>query len=258
MFTLFFFVTEITNYVILGPIRPDFPTNQLICQLNPEMCINSVQKLISIGPMEQFTQAILICLVGGLVIAFPYVFWEIWRFLKPGLRMSEIMATRGVVWAVTALFLMGVAFAYFILCPFAISFFSNFQLTDQIENQWRIGKVISLVVQLSLAGGILFEMPMLALVLGRIGVLRAAWMRKYRRHAIVVVMILAGILTPTPDGLTQLLLAIPMLGLYEVSIRLVQRMEKKRAKDVEEKNEQPKQEAKPVLAPEPLELPNAE
>jgi len=229
MIGIAFFVSEFTQYVILGPLRPQFPTNRFICELDPSLCVtNLTVELQAISPTEQFTRAILVMVVGGLVIAFPYIAWEFWRFLRPGLKFRELKATRGAVWIISALFLVGVAFAYFIMAPFALSFFANFQLIDGVENNWRIGKVIGLVTQLALAGGLLFEMPILASVLARIGVLKPQWLRKRRRHSIVVILILAGILTPTPDLLSQLLLAGPMYLLFEISIGIVARIHKRK------------------------------
>jgi len=137
----------------------------------------------------------------------------------------------GVAWGVVSLlFFAGVAFAYFILAPFALSFFANYQLTPGIQNNWRIGKVIGLVVQLCFAGGLLFEMPALSYVLTRMRILNAQMMRKYRKHAVIAVMVLAGLLTPSPDIFNQLLLAMPMLLLYEASILISRRVGRRMAR----------------------------
>lgn len=220
----------IIGQVILGPMQPDFVTFKLMCQLSDTMCLQGSipVKLQATSPSEQFTRAILIAFVGGLVLAFPYLVWELWRFVKPGLLAREIRSTRGIVGIISSLFLVGVGFGYFIISPFTLNFFSKFQLAAQVENIWQIGEVISLIVQISLAGGILFEMPVAAYMLSKLGVLHPAVMRRYRRHAVVVNLVVAGILTPSPDLMSQLLLAIPMMLLYEVSIVISARVARKR------------------------------
>jgi sec-independent protein translocase protein TatC len=239
------FIQEITEIVILGPTRPDFPTNRLLCEINPDICVGSVTvSLQSIAPTEQFTRALLTGIVAGLIVAFPYIAWEMWRFVKPGLKTRELKRMRGVVLVVSALFLLGVAFSYFILFPFTYSFLATFQITPDIENNWRIGSVIALLVQLVLAGGILFEMPVLAWVLTRIGLLGPRFMRKYRKHAVVGIIVAAGILTPSPDFLSQLIMAIPMYALYEVSIFNSARTERNQeAKEKADANPPPVEEA---------------
>jgi sec-independent protein translocase protein TatC len=232
MVILFAYIQELVQYVILAPFRSDFPTHRLLCYLNQHFCFQKIEvQMQATDPTEQFTRAILIAAVAGIVITFPYCVWELWRFVRPGLEPQEIKALRGVVAVVSSLFLLGVLFAYFVICPFSLSFFASFKLAPDIQNIWRIGEVIGLIVNLSLAGGILFEMPVIAYVLARLGILGPAVMRKYRRHAIVGVLIIAGILTPSPDILSQILLALPMLLLYELSIRIVARVQEKAQKE---------------------------
>ncbi len=218
--------------VVLGPLSKNFPTNQLLCRISPGLCPEKgIQvTLQATDPAEQFTRAILIAVVAGFIVAFPYVVWELWRFVKPGLHQQELKKTRGVVAIVSALFLLGVLFGYYVICPFTLNFFATFQLAPQVQNIWRIGEVIGLIVQISLAGGILFEMPVAAFVLSKLGILKPGVMRNYRKHAVVVVLIVAGILTPSPDVLSQVLLAVPMFMLYEVSILISARVEKARLK----------------------------
>lgn len=225
-------ITFLVDDVIFGPMKQDFPTNQLICKINPGSCQQTVSlaKIIATDPSEQFTKAILIAFVAALIVTFPYLIWELWRFVRPGLYDSEVKGTRGIVAIVSALFLVGVMFGYYVICPFTLSFFATFQLSPQIQNTWRIGEVISLIVMICLAGGLLFEMPVLCWALSKIGILKAGAMRTYRKHAFVIILIVAGILTPSPDVMSQLLLGIPMFGLYEVSIWISAAVEKGKLK----------------------------
>jgi sec-independent protein translocase protein TatC len=220
----------LVEWVILGPLQKDFFTTRFFCSLGPALCpTNSLTlTLQSTDPTEQFTKAILIAFVSAVVVTFPYLAWEVWRFVKPGLYTKEIKNTRGVVAIVSSLFLLGVFFGYAIISPFTVNFLAGFQLSPNVQNIWRIGEVIALIVQLSLAGGILFELPVVVWVLSKLGIVTPKILRRYRRHAIVANLILAGILTPSPDVVSQLLLGIPMIVLYEASILISARVERKR------------------------------
>lgn len=250
MIIMFANMNWLVDGVIFGPLRRDFPTNQLLCRINPAACPpdKALAQIIATDPAEQFTKAILIAFVAALVITFPYLIWEVWRFVRPGLYDKEIKGTRGIVAIVSALFIVGVLFGYFVICPFTLSFFATFQLSPQIQNNWRIGEVISLIVMICLAGGLLFEMPVLSWALSKLGILQPQVMRTYRRHAFVVILIVAGILTPSPDVMSQLLLGIPMFGLYEVSIWISAGVERnRRRKELAQK--QPEPEKTPVANP---------
>lgn len=222
MVASFFFLEELMTRVILGPLRSDFPTNRLICDIDPSQCTKGMYigpvTFQATSPTEQFSKAILVGLVAGLVAAFPYVVWELWRFIAPGLSKKERGMTRGAVGAISFLFFSGVLFTYFIILPFTFRFLANFQLMPGVENNWRAGDVVSLVSTFCLAGGLVFQMPVVAYILTRIGLLGPRMMRKYRKHALVVIVIVAGVLTPSPDAMSQLLLAAPIVVLYEVSI----------------------------------------
>ncbi len=239
MIVLFAFVDDLVKYVILGPMRPDFPTNLWLCKWRPQMCVGDLAvEMQAIGPSEQFVKAIVVCIFGALIIAFPYIIWEVWRFIRPALKMTERQLSAGFVVYVSLLFLTGVVFAYFIVTPFALGFLANFQIAEGVKNNWQIGKVIALITRLSLAGGLLFQLPILTYMLAKVGILTPKLMRKYRRHAIVVVLIIAGILTPSPDAFTQLLLGIPMLLLYEISIFIAARVYKKQQKERKKRDDE--------------------
>jgi len=232
MVGMFLVMDWLIQSVILAPLQPDFPMHKLMCSIRESFCFQKLDvSFQATSPTEQFTKAILIAVVGGFIVAFPYIIWELWRFIKPALGPKEAKNARWSVFVVSILFLIGVCFAYFIILPFTFRFLAEFQLDERIQNIWRIGEVVGLVVQFSLAGGLLFELPILVYVLSRMGILRPKLMRKYRRHAVIVTLMLAGVLTPSPDILSQILLALPILLLYELSIGISARVERKRQKE---------------------------
>jgi len=162
-----------------------------------------------------------LALATGLVVGFPYLVWELWRFIRPGLYRHERQALQGIVLWVSLLFFVGVAFGYGVLVPFMLRFFASFHLAAEVENIWRIGDVIGLVVQTCLAVGLVFQLPILLWGLSKAGLVSSQALRKGRRYAIAAAVILGGVLTPSPDVLSQLLLAVPLWGLYELSIWVV-------------------------------------
>ena len=220
----------LVQWVVLGPLQRDFFMTRLFCRLSDALCPGQQLQLTlqATDPTEQFSRAILISFVTAVVVAFPYLVWELWRFVRPGLYEREVRLTRGIVGVVSGLFLLGVFFGYAIISPFTLNFLAGFQLAPGVQNIWRVGEVIGLIVQLALAGGILFELPVAVWVLSRLGVVTPMFLRRYRRHAVVINLILAGILTPSPDVVSQLLLAVPMMLLYEVSIGISAREYRKR------------------------------
>lgn len=218
MIVLFNYLDQLITMVVLAPFRPDFPVNAWLCAINDRLCFDKIDVIFqATEPYEQFTRAFFLAFVGGLVLGSPYILWEIWRFLKPGLRPTEKRLARWAVWSFFMLFNTGFAFGYFIITPFSVRFLSSFKLAPEVQNIWRIANVISLITEISIAGGLLFELPFVSFILSKFGILTPALMRKYRRHAVVVILIIAGILTP-PDPLSQILLGVPMWGLYEISI----------------------------------------
>ena len=229
MVAVFIYLDDFIHYVVLAPLRSDFPTHRILCKLNRDFCFDKLDvSYQATSPSEQFTRAILLAAVGGLIAAFPYVVWEMWRFIKPGLYAQEVKRTRGSVAIVSILFLIGVSFTYYSVLPFTFRFFADFRLDPSVQNIWRIGDVIGLVVQFCLAGGVLFELPVIVYVLSSLGILTPMLMRRYRKHATVGTLVLAGILTPSPDVLSQLLLAGPMFLLYEISIYISNRVYQRR------------------------------
>lgn len=220
----YIYIKEIYRFVILAPAKPDFWTYKMMCKLSvivgyEDLCIKSLDfKIQSIGVGDQFTMGLTSSIIVGLIFAFPYAFWEIWRFIKPGLKASERKSARGAVFYVTLLFFSGVLFGYYIVTPLAINFLANYKLDESIANEFNISSYISTVATLTLACGIAFQLPIVVFVLSKVGILTPSFMREYRKHAMIVILIVAAVITPSPDIYSQILVAIPLLMLYEISI----------------------------------------
>jgi len=236
----FVFIEDIWSTVIMGPKSPNFWTYRMMCKLSEisgysDLCVTKLNfELQALGVSDQFTMALTSSLIIGLCFAFPYAFWELWRFIKPGLRVTEKQAARGAVFYVSTLFMMGLLFGYFIVSPLAINFLANYQITPEIKNQFDITSYIGILVTLSLGCALMFQMPIVAFVLSKVGVLTPAFMREYRKHAWIVILVVAGIITPSPDIYSQILVALPLAGLYEVSILVSRSVQRQRLKDEQE------------------------
>jgi sec-independent protein translocase protein TatC len=218
------FRNEIFGIIIMGPTKVDFWTNQALCRLAEmtgmlSLCMQKADFILQSREVSgQFMMALTQSIIVGLIFGFPYLFFEIWHFIKPGLKNKELKAARGAVFWVSLLFFMGVSFGYFIVAPMAINFLANFKLDPTIQNQFDINDYISLLSMLTLACGITFQLPMVAFVLSQVGILTPSFMREYRKHALVAILLVAAVITPSPDMISQLLVAIPLFGLYEISI----------------------------------------
>jgi len=228
----------IFDKVILAPKNPDFLTNRLLCRLAdivnaPVLCINqNPLSLISIKMSGQFTTHITISLIAGVIMAFPYIFWEFWSFFRPALYEKERKHARGAVMAASSLFIIGILFGYYVISPLSINFLSSYRVSDLVDNQINITSYIGSVTSVALSAGLTFELPIVVFFLARIGIITPEFMSKYRRHAIVVVLILAAVITP-PDVFSLILVSIPLVLLYEVSIFIAGRVARKRQRDNE-------------------------
>jgi len=215
----------IFGMIILGPSRPDFITYQWFCQLGmltgtEGFCIDELPFIIQNRKMTaQFTMHITSSIVAGLIMAFPYVFWEIWRFVSPGLYTKERQASAGAVFFVSLLFITGVLFGYFIVSPVSINFLSHYQLDPSIRNEIDLTSYVSTVLMLTLACGIMFQLPIVVYFLTKAGIVTPSFLRTYRKHAAVVMLILSAIITP-PDVISQMLISLPLLLLYEIGIKI--------------------------------------
>lgn len=215
--------------VLFGPRKPDFITYRIICGISDFLCFTPPQfEIITRDLGEQFIVHLKSSFWIGLIVAFPYVFWQIWKFVKPGLYEKEQKVTRGIVLICSFLFTAGVLFGYFIISPFAISFLSSYSVG--VTSAPTLASYIGYMTMFTIPSGLVFELPIVVYFLAKLGVVGPQVMKTYRRHAIVVILILASIITP-PDMVTQLLIAIPLFFLYEVSIVIAGRVEKNREKE---------------------------
>jgi sec-independent protein translocase protein TatC len=236
----------IFNYVILAPKSSDFITNRALCELSrwisshwaaisPDaLCVENFNlKLINIKMAGQFLIHLYISMFAGIIVAIPYIIWEVWRFIKPALYKHEQEHTQGaVIWS-SFLFLLGVSFSYFVIVPLAVMFLGSYNVSASVENQISLTSYISTVVSLTFAVGLVFEMPIFVFFLTKVGVLTPDFMRKNRKAMIVIVLIVSAIITPA-DVFSQVLVAIPLLGLYEISILISKRVYRKRIDNLNE------------------------
>ncbi len=211
------------DMIIFGPKNPDFITYRYLCYLSQkfsiDMCITKVGfSLISTSMAGQFTTHMVAAGVTGLILGFPYLLWEVWRFVKPALTQKEKKYTTGVVFFGSLLFFMGVGFGYFILSPLSINFLGSYQVSSEVTNAINLDSYISIVTLMTLACGVVFELPLVVYFLTKIGIIGPQFMRNYRKHAVVVNLVIAALITPSPDVTSQLLVAVPLFLLYEVSI----------------------------------------
>lgn len=165
-----------------------------------------------------------ISLVAGLIIALPYVLWELWRFVKPGLTENEVRSSRGAVTIISILFILGVLFSYFIVAPLMINFLGGYVVSASVANQIALNSYVSSITLMTLLMGLLFELPVLVLFLTKIGIVTPKLLKKYRKHALVIILILAGVITPSPDIFSQLVVAIPLYALFEISVAISSRI----------------------------------
>ncbi len=220
------FQKEIFGDVIMGPSKPNFWTNRMLCKLSEitgikDLCFKKIDFILQSREVSgQFMMALTQSIMVGLLFSFPYFFWEIWRFIRPGLKKTEIQATNGVVFWVSLLFFIGVCFGYFLVSPMTINFLASFKLDESIQNQYDINDYMSLLSTLALSCGITFQMPMITYALTKVGIISPTFMKNHRRHAFVIFLIIAAIITPSPDMISQLLVTAPLIGLYEISIKI--------------------------------------
>src|SRR6185437_386827 len=234
----------IFDTVFLGPNHTDFWTYRQFCALGKLMgstdpCMKDIGfTLINTEMAGQFTQHISISLTIGVVLAFPYTCWELWRFLRPALTSNEVKYSRGIVSASSALFLIGVLFGYFCITPITIQFLGSYRISDVFENKITIDDYIGTVSMTTLSIALTFELPMVVYFLSKASILTPTVMREYRRHAIVFILILAAVITPTTDMMTMTLVSIPFYLLYEASIFVSYIVYKnKKKKEQKEENE---------------------
>ncbi len=235
---VFVFVREIVDKILLAPAHDNFVTYKWLCKaghffgLGNTLCMSGTKvSFISTAMTGQFISSFTIAFIGGFVVAFPYVFWEFWRFIRPALTHKELKKTGGVIFWVSFLFFLGVAFGYYVLTPFMVNFYFSYSLSPLIEIKPTFSDYVENLVYTTVGIGILFQMPLLVALLTRIGIITARFLKKYRRHAFVVILIAAAIITPSTDPFSLTLVTIPLYALYEASIIIATRINKSRIKE---------------------------
>jgi len=231
----FIFVEELFEFIVLSPFSPDFFGYRFFCKaghvlMNSDaLCWTPPQLVMQSQLIQgQFVSAFKIAFVVGFVAAFPYIIYQIWSFIRPALSQKEIQKTRRSLGVVSLLFFTGLFFAYFFLVPLASNFLLGYSLNPQIQNIITISSVTGFVTFMSLATGLVFELPVLIYILARLGIVSSAFLKKHWRYAVVIIFLIAGIATPSPDMFSQVLLGTPLLGLYFIGIQVAKRVEKNR------------------------------
>jgi sec-independent protein translocase protein TatC len=226
------------DYLLFGPTRADFPTNKLFCWLEANipflsgLCIKDAKfTFINTDIVGQFMLHIQMAMYVGGVMAFPYIFFELWRFVKPALHEREIRNTRGIVFVTSLLFTIGCLFGYFIITPFCVNFLIQYQATEIVQNLIDINSYIGLLITMTIPTGILFELPMLVYLLTKLGIITPDFMRKGRKIAYVVILIIVAIITPQGDITSLLLISAPIFVLYELSIGVSTRVHRQMVKE---------------------------
>ncbi|MBE8713216.1 twin-arginine translocase subunit TatC [Sphingobacterium hungaricum] len=232
----FSFYDFVFNDIIMGPKNLDFWTYRMMCKVGYAMnldgfCVEKIPfNIINTELAGQFMLQINSCLLMALAMGFPYLLFEIWLFIKPALTDIERKSARGFVFYATLLFVVGALFGYYIVVPLSVNFLSNVSLSEEITNQITIDSYLSTVATLTLGCGIIFLLPILIFILSKLGIMTPEFMRASRRYAIVIILIIAAIITPTADVITLLTVSAPMFILYELSIMVSANVKKGKLK----------------------------
>ncbi len=238
----FIYIDEIFDVVIMGPTRNDFISYRAFCKLShvlnmgDSLCMPPMKLSLQVTSISgTFMSSITIAVVGGLLVALPYVFFEIWKFIKPALKPSELKYTRGIIFWVSMFFFMGAAFGYFMLAPFTFNFLSNYTIGDigVIDYRPTLADYLDSLIDITLGAGIAFELPMATWLLSKLGIITPNFLRTYRKYAYVALLVVAAVITPSPDWGSQLIVVVPLVLLYEISILIAARVKKKQDEEWE-------------------------
>jgi sec-independent protein translocase protein TatC len=236
---IFLKIQWVFDNIIAGPINPDFVSYRYLCKashmlhIGQALCMTPVKvKMISNEFGGQFFGSFSIAFVGAIIAAFPYIFWEFWKFVRPALRPSELRYTKFVIFWVSFFFFLGAAFGYFILGPFTFNFLAGFQISGLglVDTLPTIKDYIDNLTNIILGCGIAFELPVLAYVLTKVGILTPGFMKRSRKYAIVILLIAAAIITPSPDWISQAIVFFPLYSLYELGVIVSSRVYKREQK----------------------------
>lgn len=227
---IFAFPSFVFDEIILAQKYSNFWTYRVFCDFSEWLgkgdllCMGDINfELINITMSGQFSMHIMVSLIGGLILAFPYLLFEIWKFISPALADKERKYAQRLIFSGSILFAVGILFGYFLISPFSVQFLGNYQVSELVKNQVTLGSFISTVTTVTLACGLVFQLPLIIYFLSKVGLITPEFMRKYRKHAIVVTLIVSAVLTP-PDVMSQILMSVPLLILYEFSIFVSKRV----------------------------------
>jgi sec-independent protein translocase protein TatC len=236
----FSFKSILFDYIILAPKDADFITYRILCGIGRKLSVSflclqpSTINLININLAGQFMAHMTISIMSGFVVASPYIVWEFWRFIKPGLTGLEKKNTRGAVAVISGLFIAGVLFSYFLAVPLMVNFLGNYQVSPAVVNQIALNSYTGAVTMMCFLMGLVFEFPIIVLFLTRIGILSPKLLTRYRKHTIVIILIVAGLITPSPDIFSQMIVAFPLYILFEISLQLSKRTYRKMTRKEED------------------------
>lgn len=230
---VFINVQFIMDEVLFAPKYPGFFTNRIFSWMaqrfdSPELAINTQPfSIINYDMAGQFSTHLNIAMIGGIILAIPYIFWEFWRFIKPALYEKERKHATGAVFYSTLLFMLGVFFGYYLVVPLSTHFFGSYRVSAEVVNQINLNSYISSVTTIILGSGVVFELPIVIYFLAKVGLVSSEFLKTYRRHAYIILLLLAAIITP-PDVFSMLVVSGPLILLYELGVLLSKRIEKKR------------------------------
>jgi sec-independent protein translocase protein TatC len=220
----YFFSDFIFDTIIFAPTSPDFLTYSFFCDLSHQLgfadsiCITELPFIIQNTDMEgQINMFIWTCITAGFILAFPFILWELWKFISPALYEKERKNVRVFIFVASILFFLGVLFGYYVIVPMSINFCATFSISKMVQNQFTIDSYISMIKTSVIASGLFFELPVIIYFLTKLGLVTPLFLRKYRKYSVVIVLLISAIVTP-PDVVSQIIVAIPMLLIYEASI----------------------------------------
>ncbi len=233
----YFFADYIFDELIFGPTDPNFITYQFFCDAShflgfaDSICITELNFIIQNTDMEgQINVFVWICITAGFILAFPYILWQFWKFISPALYEKERKGAKVFIFVASILFFLGILFGYYVIVPMSVNFLANFSISSIVKNQFTISSYISMVKTAVIASGLFFELPVIIYFLTKLGLVGPAFLRTYRKYAVVIVLIVAAIVTP-PDVISQITVAVPMLLIYEASIWISVIVEKNKKKN---------------------------
>ncbi len=204
---------------------PDFVSYRMMCKYF-NLCIDGIPvEMHSNSVGGQFAYSMMMSFVGAFVVAFPFVFYQLWSFISPGLKKNEIMAVKGIVFYVSILFFIGILFGYYVVAPLSIQFFGTYKISKEIINFFTINSYMSTIISTVFYTGLFFLLPVVLYIAAKIGIISSAILKKHRKHAIVGILILAAIITP-PDVISQVIVTFPILLLYEIGVWVVAKVER--------------------------------